>query len=292
MSQVPDDSRVKRTGDPDYIPYDKRKLSYAGTFSNPWKIGTIRAMEWATGKLTLLRLIRQFESEGVVAGQGFWPRALRTMGIEVLTPPEQVAQIPPTGPLVVVSNHPHGMVDGMILAYLIGQVRQDYKILSRSLLTGVPEIRDFLIPVPFPHEANSFEDSLVMRNLTMDHLRGGGVIALFPSGQVASSRSWFGRAEEAEWNPFTTKLIRRSGATVVPFYFPGQNSRWYQIAAKLSATLRQGLLLHEVVYALNKPQVPVIGAPITPEEMAPWRDRPGELLDMLRSRTLALKNQT
>jgi len=292
VSQVPDDSRVKRTGDPDYIPYDKRKLSYAGTFSNPWKIGTIRAMEWATGKLTLLRLIRQFESEGVVAGQGFWPRALRTMGIEVLTPPEQVAQIPPTGPLVVVSNHPHGMVDGMILAYLIGQVRQDYKILSRSLLTGVPEIRDFLIPVPFPHEANSFEDSLVMRNLTMDHLRGGGVIALFPSGQVASSRGWFGRAEEAEWNPFTTKLIRRSGATVVPFYFPGQNSRWYQIAAKLSATLRQGLLLHEVVYALNKPQVPVIGAPITPEEMAPWRDRPGELLDMLRSRTLALKNQT
>ncbi|MCR8726516.1 lysophospholipid acyltransferase family protein [Frigidibacter sp. ROC022] len=280
-----------RTGDPAYVPYDKRKLSYAQTFQEPWRIRTIRAVEWATGKLTLLRKIRQFEREGVVSGNAFWDRALEVMGIELKTPPEQIARFPKTGPVVVVSNHPHGLVDGMIFAATIGKVRTDYKILSRSLLAGVKEVSEFLIAVPFPHEEDSFKNSIAMRNETMEHLKKGGVIALFPSGQVASAKTWFGPAVEAPWNPFTAKLVRRSGATVVPMFFPGQNSRWYQIAAQTSATLRQGLLLHEVVHALNKPQAPVIGEPITPEEMEPWKDRPGEFIEWLRARTLALKDQ-
>jgi putative hemolysin len=285
------ESSIRRAGDPDHIPYDKKKLSYAGTFTNPWKAGTIRALEWMTGKLTLIRRIRAFERDGVAAGQAFWPRAMKAMGVEIRTPPEQIANIPPSGPVVVVANHPHGLVDGMVLAYLIGQVRTDYKILSRSLLTGIPEIRQFLIPVPFPHEADSFENSLEMRKETTDHLMKGGVIALFPSGQVAHSPGWFGPAEEAPWNPFTAKLIRRSGATVVPIFFPGQNSRLYQWAAKTSPTWRQGMLLHEVVYSLDKPQAPVIGAAITPEEMKPWKDKPGEFIAWLRERTLALKQR-
>lgn len=81
-----------------------RRLSYAGTFTNPFKAGAIRTIEWLTGKLTLIRLIRQFERSGAPFGQPFWPKALKTMGIDVQTPPEEIAHIPPTGPLVVVSN--------------------------------------------------------------------------------------------------------------------------------------------------------------------------------------------
>jgi putative hemolysin len=254
-------------------------------------VAIIRTLEWMTGKITLLRRIRRFERQGVVAGNAFWDRALAAMGIEVLTPPEQIARIPRQGPVVVVANHPHGLVDGMIFAATIGKVRQDYKILSRALLAGVKEVSQFLIAVPFPHETDSFENSLIMRNRAMEHLQAGGVIALFPSGQVAHARPFWGRAQEAEWNPFTARLIRRSGATVVPMYFPGQNSRWYQLAANCSATWRQGMLLHEVVHALNRPQKPVIGQPITPEEMAPWKDRPGEFITWLRARTLALREQ-
>ncbi len=131
------------------MPYDKRKLSYANTFPDPWKAFTIRALEWATGKITLLRKIRKFEREGLVEGHPFWGRALNAMGVEIETPDEQIRRIPKTGPVVVVANHPHGLVDGMVLAELVGRVRTDYKILTRSLLTGVKEIKDFLIPVPF-----------------------------------------------------------------------------------------------------------------------------------------------
>jgi putative hemolysin len=98
----------------------------------------------------------------------------------------------------------------------------------------------------------------------------------------------FGPVIEAEWNPFTAKLIQRSGAQVVPIFFPGQNSRAYQIANQISVTLRQGLLLHEVVHSLNRPQRPVVGKPITRDEIAAWSDNPRGFVAWLRERTLSL----
>ncbi len=279
---------ARHVGSPQPAPYDKRKLSYANTFTNPWKANSIRALEWMTGKITLLSLVRQFEQMGPAEGQAFWRQALGLMRIELQTPPEQISRIPAEGPVIVVANHPHGLVDGMILADLIGRVRQDYKILTRSLLTGVKEVEQFMIPVPFPHEDDAREQSLLMRQRAMDHLGQGGVIALFPSGVVAHSETYFGPAHEAVWNPFTAKLIQRSGATVVPIFFPGQNSRAYQIANKLSATLRQGLLIHEVVHACRKPQAPVVGQPITPEEVRNWTGKSRDFVSWLRDRTLAL----
>jgi putative hemolysin len=278
-------------GRADYIPYDKRKLSYANTFPDPWQARMIRGMEWMTGKVTLLRLIRKFERIGVPEGQAFWSQALDVMGIRLETPEAEIARIPDSGPLVVVANHPHGLVDGIVLAELVGRVRTDYRILTRSLLTGVPEIAQFLIPVPFPHEEGALEKNLDMRRRAMEHLAEGGAIVVFPSGAVASARSPFGPAIEAEWNPFTAKMIQRSGAAVLPVRFPGQNSRLYQLAALTSATLRQGLLLHEVVHALNRSQRPVIGHAIDREEIRVWSANPRGLLAELRERTLSLAPQ-
>jgi putative hemolysin len=270
------------------VPYDKRKLSYANTFTNPWKANTIRAMEWMTGKIPLLRLVRRFERMGPAEGQAFWGQALNLMKIRLDTPAEQIARIPKDGPVIIVANHPHGLIDGMILAELVGRVRTEYKILTRSLLTGVTEIEEFMIPVPFPHEEDAREQSLEMRSRAMAHLKQGGVIALFPSGVVASSDSFFGPAIERTWNPFTANLIQRSGATVVPIFFPGQNSRAYQIATQISATLRQGLLLHEVIHACGKPQAPIVGEPIAPEAIEAFAGRSRDFVASLRDTTIGL----
>lgn len=267
---------------------EMRELSYSSTFSELHRVLTIRLVEWMTGKLTLLRLVRRFEAMGPVRGLGFWQRALNLMNVEVQTPPEQIARIPKTGPVVIVANHPHGLVDGLVMARLVMQVRGDFKILTRSLLTGIEEIAWHMVPVPFPHEADALQKGLEMRRLAMEHLADDGVVILFPSGQVAVSKTWFGEAIEAEWNPFTAKMVMRSGATVLPIYFPGQNSRIFQIAHKLSFTLRQGLLLHEIAYAMHKPQAPVIGEPVSPEEVRGWAGNPRGLMAHLRERTLAL----
>ncbi len=270
-------------------PYDRRRLSYATTFDHPLQRTFIQVMELLTGKLKLLRLIRKFEAMGVPHGQPFWAQALEVMGITLETPETEIARIPATGPLIITANHPHGLVDGMVLGELVGRVRTDYKILTRSLLTGVGEIDEFMLPVPFAHEDDALQQNLEMRKKAMAHLGEGGAIVLFPSGVVASSDTWFGPAIEREWNPFTAKMIHRSGAQVLPIRFPGQNSRAYQIANRVSAPLRQGLLLNEVRHALNKPQRPIVGHPLTDEEIKAWSGNPRGFMAWLRDRTLGLK---
>ncbi len=282
--------QVRNQAQPPGKPYDGRRLSYAGTFTNPWKAGTIRAIEWLTAKPQLLFLIRKFEAQGVVAGQEFFERALRIMKIELQTPAEQIARIPREGPVVVVANHPHGLTDGLVMAVLVGRVRTDYQILTRSLLTGIPEIEQFMLPVAFPHEENSQRLNIEMRKKAMQQLEKGGVIVLFPAGSVATSEGYFGPAVESEWNPFTAKMILKSGATVLPIYFPGQNTRAYQIANRLSSTLRQSLLLYEVKKSLRRPQAPSIGEPIGRDEIEPWMDNPRAFMAWLRERTLSLRD--
>lgn len=270
--------------------YDRRSLTYSNTFESPLKRNTIRAIEWMTGKITIIKRIREFERRGPPTGQAFWRACLDVMGVDLLTPDAQLRQIPATGPVIVVANHPHGLVDGMILADMVGRVRNDYRILTRSLLTGIDEsAASYMIPVPFPHEADAQRKMLDMRAVAIDHLKRGGLIALFPSGVVATSETMFGPAIEAEWNVFTAKLIRTSGAAVVPCYFAGANSRWYQIANRLSSTLRQGLLLHEIVHSLDKPQTPIVGTPVSPAELAERSGDPRAFMAWLREKTLALK---
>jgi putative hemolysin len=269
-------------------PYDRRRLSYATTFTNPLQQAIIQAIELATAKPHLLRRIRRFEAMGVPHGQPFWAQALGAMGIEIQTPDDEIARIPREGPLVITANHPHGLVDGMVMAELIGRVRTDYKILTRSLLTGLVEVDQFMLPVPFDHDPDALPKNIEMRRQAMRHLADGGVIALFPAGVVASADNWFGPAVERDWKAFTAKMIQRSGANVVPIRFQGQNSRAYQIACRLSPTLRQSLLLYEVRHALNKPQRPVIGAPILAQDLAGWANDPMGLMRRLRATTLAL----
>jgi putative hemolysin len=269
--------------------YDRRSLTYANSFPNPLVRFTIKAIEWMTGKITVIRRIREFESLGEFKGQAFWPATMRVMGIDLQTPQHQLERIPAEGPVVFVANHPHGLVDGMILADLIGRRRDDYRILTRALLTGIDEAASgYMISVPFPHEPDAQQKMLDMRSTAMAHLKAGGLISLFPSGAVAASDRMWGQPIEGEWNVFTAKMIRNSGATIVPCFFTGQNSRAYQIANRISPVIRQGLLIHEVVKSFDKPQAPVIGKPITPDE---WQERigkPREFMAWLRARTLSL----
>jgi len=284
------DRRQSSAQQPTSEVYDRRTLTYANSFDDPWTSFSIRAIEWFTGKLTILRMVNKFEKNNAkYRGQKFWRGALDIMGIELQTPVEQLANIPKDGPVVVVANHPHGMVDGMIFADLIGRVRQDYRILTRSVLTGLDEAAtSFMIPVPFPHDPDAQRKMVEMRANAMAHLADGGVVALFPSGVVMASQTWFGPATEAEWNVFTAKLIRRSGARVVPIFYPGRNSRAYQIANKISPILRQSLLLHEIVRSCNKPQAPIVGAPLTDAQMAKLETDPRGFMAWLREHTLSL----
>ncbi|MDA5093212.1 lysophospholipid acyltransferase family protein [Aliiroseovarius sp. KMU-50] len=274
-----------------YNHYDRSSLTYANTFNNPTQAKAIRAIEWMTGKITIIRMVRRLEKEGAPKGQAFWKACLDVMGIPIETPEKELDHIPVDGPVVVVANHPRGLVDGMILAELIGRRRNDYRILTRSVLDGIDKVASsYMIPVPFVHDPDAQKKMVEMRAESMKWLKQGGLISLFPSGVVASSDTLMGQAIERDWNVFTAQMIRRSGARVVPIYFPGSNSRWYQIASRLSATVRQGLLLHEIVDSCNQPQRPIVGPPLTDQQMELLSSDPRGFMSWLRKHTLELGN--
>lgn len=251
----------------------------------------MRGIEWLTGKRSVLQRVARFQTAEVPTGAQFWSAVVQVMGIDVATPAFQLERIPASGPVVLVANHPHGVVDGMVLADLLGRKREDFRILTRVLLNGLdPSAGRYMIPVPFLHEPQAQRKMVDMRAQAMAHLDAGGLVALFPAGAVATSTTAFGPVTEGDWSPFTAKMIRRSGATVVPVYFEGANSRLYQIANRLSPVLRQALLMHEIVRIFDMPQAPIIGKPMAPEDWADPIQIPRQFMAYLRSRTLALQN--
>ncbi|PLS21786.1 lysophospholipid acyltransferase family protein [Neptunicoccus cionae] len=269
-------------------PYKASELTYAGSFDSPFKRILIQIIENLTGRLKLLWLVRQWERDEN-RDPDFWKSVLDRLDIKLTTPKEQLDYIPKEGPLVVVSNHPHGLVDGIVMAHLLSHARDDYKILARAFLRHVPRIDKYLLPVAFPHEPDAIQTNIRMRKEAISHLKEGGCIALFPAGTVATSETWFGPVVDPEWMPFTAKMIRQSGAQVLPVFFPGANSRAYQIANKLSVTLRQSLLLHEIKHAMHKDQAVVVGELISPEDLKSFeKDGPG-LMKFLKQKTYDLK---
>ena len=272
--------------------YERSHLSYASnlTYAHPasgrFRNWVINFIEWMTGRFKVLRIMRKLEKQ---KGKNDAADAiLAAMGVNLIGIEQQVSNIPKNGPVVVVANQPHGLIDGIIVAALVGSIRSDYRIISRRSVLGFEAMERHLIPVAFPHEPEAIEQNLMMRKNAMDYLKKGGLVVIFPSGQVASSETFFGSAIEPEWATFTEKIIRRTGATVVPLFVPGQNSRIYQIANRLSITLRQAVLLNEFSSVSGKTFAPKVGDPITSERIAEYDRDPRGLMDYLRKTTLGL----
>jgi hypothetical protein len=268
-----------------------RRLSYAGTFKNPFKASTIRAIEWLTAKVQLLRLIRSFEKSGAPHGAPFWPKAIRHMGIRIETPPEEIARIPATGPAGRGVEPPVGP-GGRHGPGRDGQPRavrlQDPDPVAPDRHPRGRRVHD---PRPLPARGQRARAGPADAGRDDEAPEGRGGHHPVPGRQGRHVRRLVGPGGRGEWNVFTHKIVKSTGATILPIYFPGQNSRAFQIANQLSDTVRQGLLLYEIKRCLFKPTRPVIGEPIPAEELKKWEGNPRGFLAWLREHTLALTKQ-
>ena len=213
------------------------EFSYAATFESRPRRMAARAIERVSGQRRLKRLYDHYRAYPE-RGEPFWEAAVRLMQIEVRHDAEGLANIPSTGPLVIVANHPFGVLDGLVLCALAGRVRRDFKLLVHAALYQAPEAMPDLLPLDFSAGATASRTILQSRAAAMSHLKDGGCLLVFPAGAVATTPNVLARrARDGEWGPFTAKLIRRARATVVPFHFSGQNSRLFQMASHLSYTV-------------------------------------------------------
>jgi putative hemolysin len=261
-------------------------FSYADPTFPALKRSFIRTVETLTGQPKLRRLYLDHLRSTPQAG--FFTEALRRLDVTIATGPRDCTTIPVSGPLVVVANHPYGVLDGLIAASLMEQAGREFRVLTHSALLKVPEARPHLLPVDFSGTAEATETNLATRAAARALLDRGGAVVVFPAGAVSTAPDRLGRmpAVDAPWQPFTAQLIQRARATVLPVYFHGQNSRVFQIASHLNLTLRLSLLFKEVHDRMGTAVKVRIGTPIPWQELSHISDRK-VLIDDLRARTYA-----
>ena len=266
-------------------------FSYADAGDPLLKRSLIRLVEAATGQRRLERMYLENRRD-MRPGESFWSAAMRKMAIDMQYDAARLDLAPRQGPLVYVSNHPFGVLDGIALCSLVEKVRPDFRVLTNAVLLKAPEIRDFVLPIDFSSAPDARATNARSRRAARAFLEGGGALVLFPAGAVSTSPDFWGMqpAVDPPWQSFAATMIQGAKAAVVPVHFPGQNSRLFQIASHISVTVRLALLFHEVRRRLGTPLPIHFGEPVPYAELAGLRDRQA-LVDDLRRRSEALAPQ-
>jgi putative hemolysin len=271
--------------------YRQPQVSYANSAQSRAGKAVIRMIENATGRLDLIRRARDYDDE-IAQGQSFWEVMVNRYGLSIDVISGSIADIPADGPLVVVANHPFGILDGLIMGHLLSGRRRDFRILASSVFQDAPDINRIVLPVSFDNTKNAVKLNLETRAKALEFLKAGGAIGVFPGGTVSTALRPFLRPLDPGWRRFTARMIAKSNATVVPVFFDGQNSTLFQLASHIHYNLRMALLLKEFRRRADKPVQIAIGAPISSETIAAFADDAQGMMDFLRNETYRLSPKT
>jgi putative hemolysin len=197
------------------------------------------------------------------------------------------ARIPAKGPVMVLANHPYGVLDGVILAVLLARVRSDVKILTNSVLSDVPELqRNCIFVDPFQTDRSAESNRSALREALAWLLRGG-MLAMFPAGEVSHWQMPAAQIADSLWSDTAVRLIRKSRATALPVYFCGHNSVGFQVMGAIHPKLRTAFLLNEFLHQEGKKVEVRVGSGISAETMESIQDY-REATEYLRWRTYLL----
>jgi len=255
-------------------------ITYATDTDGPFRRRMIRLIERVSGQPKLDRLYQTYRRESCQT-DNIWAEAIERLGINLTLQSGRHDGIPKEGPLVIVSNHPFGVLDGLGLCYLASLVRDDFKFMAHATFRNIPEIDPFLLPVTFDGASSAVRENIVVRKQALAHVQNGGAIIIFPAGRVATARYVFDRAIDAEWKLFCGSLIQRCQATVLPVFFEGQNSWKFHLGSQFGELVREGLLLHEITRRMNTQLAAHIGEALDWTQLSAFTDK-FELLGFLR----------
>ena len=240
--------------------------------------------EWATG----LSQLDKFYAERPVgcSKERFLRYTLDVLNVDYQVVKGDIQQIPQTGATVVVANHPYGCVEGVILAELLLSVRDDVQILANHYLKSVPELNELFIGVDVLSKDAAKANLLAMRSAHR-HLEQGGLLLIFPAGEVSHlvDRKQR-RLEDKEWSLSVSRLIKKHQAQTLPIYISGHNSTSFYLAGKIHPLLRTLMLGRELLNKKNKPISISLGQTIRYKELENLSDQ--QMVGYLRLNTYLL----
>ncbi|SPH21658.1 hypothetical protein ASD8599_02410 [Ascidiaceihabitans donghaensis] len=279
---------------PSYVPSQKlsrrdvtRDITYAHSASSTAGRAVIRVIENSTGRLGLIKRAQGYEAE-VAAGRDFWSVMVDRYGLGLDIFEGALSNIPRNGPVILIANHPYGILDGLMMGHMLSQARGDFRILANSVFCKADALNRIVLPISFDASKDAALLNLQTRKDALSYLRNGGALGVFPGGTVSTAERPFGQPLDPGWRHFTARLIAQSDAIVVPVYFDGHTSRMFQIASHLHSTLRLGLLIKEFKTRVDTPVRVAIGNPIGRDVLNSFRGDSKQMMDFLRKATYEL----
>ncbi len=261
-------------------------LSYAAPEDSLPKQAVIRLVERLSGRQRLQRAYEQTRRQ-LRPGDDIWALAVEQLGLRLRCDRRPMAAVPTAGPLVVVANHPFGVLDGLVLCHLVASRRPDFKVVAMSTLCRVPEVREHVLPINFANTREAMQTSALSRRAARRHLAAGHCLIIFPAGGVSTAKRVCGQADDAPWHPFAGRLILDHQAAVLPVRFIGKNSLLFQLASRIHPTLRLSLLMQEAVRRIGSEIEAELGDVLPFGALAGFTE-PQALMAHLRALTHAL----
>ena len=204
---------------------------------------------------------------------------------------KDVRRIPRTGPVLAVSNHPFGMLDGAVLGALLLRVRNDVKIMTNRLLSGVAELREHCIFVDPFQEIGSIQRNRRALKQALVWLREGHMLAVFPAGEVSHLQLARGEVTDREWSPMIARLARMTEAAVLPVFFQGRNSIAFHALSLIHPGLRTPWLINEFLNQAGKSLQVRTGSVVSRRTLAAIGNDE-ETIQYLRRRTYLLAQRS
>ncbi len=267
-----------------------REISYAITAKSRKGRVLIRSIENTTGRLRLIHRARGYDKD-INAENNFWDVVTRRYGLSLEVVSGALSNIPAEGPVVVISNHPYGILDGLMMGKILSTARKDFRILAHKVFSKAEEISASILPISFDGTRDAMAMNLNTRKDALKYINEGGAVGIFPGGSVSSPQRMFSRPMDPEWGTFGAKMISRSNAVVVPVFFEGFNSRRFHVAGRMSRTLRTALLVNEFKRRINKPVKIAVGQPLSRDALEAYAKDPRALMDFLRDATYDLSSK-
>ncbi len=222
--------------------------------------------------LRINKLNKLYEAISHHQGMDFIDALIGKLQLEYEVSEEELSKIPKEGAFITVSNHPFGGIDGMLLIKILSRVRPDIKVMSNFVLNKIKPVSEYMLPVnPFERRKGA-ASSLGGVKMALEQLQRGGVLGMFPAGEVSSYNEDNYGISDREWQYPAMKMIKKAEVPVVPVYFQGSNSRLFHLLGLIHPSLRTVRLPAEVFNKKHKKIRIRIGNPVSVKEQESFSD--------------------
>jgi putative hemolysin len=217
-----------------------RKILKIKESQGKWFVALVRMF------LGIEKLNQIYNENHTLSGLEFIDSILNKLKIKYSISDESITNIPATGPFIIISNHPLGGIDGLLLLKIICEIRPDFKLQGNFLLHKIEPVRNYILPVnPFGN-FKSAKSSYSGIKAALTHLKDGKSLGIFPAGEVSSYQIKDFKITDRQWQKSSIHFIQKAGVPVIPIYFQGFNSLLFYLLGQIHPILRTARLPSEI----------------------------------------------